>query len=82
MQAHIFQIKEGYPKDAPGIMWMTLGSPLNIPWIPIFPDINDSTAEAKNNAPTYDANSYYWVGSSVNDLVSGNREELGDATRK
>ena len=82
MQAHIFQIKEGYPKDAPGIMWMTLGSPLNIPWIPIFPDINDSTAEAKNNAPTYDANSYYWVGSSVNDLVSGNREELGEATRK
>ena len=82
MQAHIFQIKEGYPKDAPGLMWMTLGSPLNIPWIPIFPDINDSTAEAKNNAPTYDANSYYWVGSSVNDLVSGNREELGEATRK
>lgn len=82
MQAHIFQIKEGYPKDAPGLMWMTLGSPLNIPWIPIFPDINDSTAEAKNNAPTYDANSYYWVGSSVNDLVSGNREELGETTRK
>lgn len=82
MQAHIFQIKEGYPKDAPGLMWMTLGSPLNIPWIPIFPDINDSTAEAKNNAPTYDSNSYYWVGSSVNDLVSGNREELGESTRK
>lgn len=82
MQAHIFQIKEGYPKEAPGLMWMTLGSPLNIPWIPIFPDINDSTDEAKNNAPTYDANSYYWVGSSVNDLVSGNREELGESTRK
>lgn len=82
MQAHIFQIKDGYPKDAPGIMWMTLGSPLNIPWIPIFPDINDSTDEAKNNSATYDANSYYWVGSSVNDLVSGNREELGEPTRK
>ena len=82
MQAHIFQIKEGYPKEAPGLMWMTLGSPLNIPWIPIFPDINNSTDEAKNNAPTYDANSYYWVGSSVNDLVSGNREELGESTRK
>ena len=82
MQAHIFQIKEGYPKEAPGLMWMTLGSPLNIPWIPIFPDINDSTDEAKNNAPTYDANSYYWVGSSINDLVSGNREELGESTRK
>lgn len=82
MQAHIFQIKEGYPKEAPGLMWMTLGSPLNIPWIPIFPDINDSTDEAKNNAPTYDVNSYYWVGSSVNDLVSGNREELGESTRK
>ena len=82
MQAHIFQIKEDYPKDAPGIMWMTLGSPLNIPWIPIFPDINDSTDACKNNSPVYDANSYYWVGSSVNDLVSGNREELGDSTRK
>lgn len=82
MQAHIFQIKEGYPKEAPGIMWMTLGSPLNIPWIPIFPDINDSTDAAKNNSATYDANSYYWVGSSVNDLVSGNREGLGESTRK
>lgn len=82
MQAHIFQTKEGYPKEAPGIMWMTLGSPLNIPWIPIFADINDSSAEFKNNAPTYDENSYYWVASSVNDLVSGNREELGDSTRK
>ncbi|MDU5323630.1 MAG: C69 family dipeptidase [Peptoniphilus harei] len=82
MQAHIFQIKKGYPKEAPGLMWMTLGSPLNIPWIPIFPDINDSTPEAKNDSPVYDANSYYWVGSSVNDLVSGNREALGESTRK
>lgn len=82
MQAHIFQIKEGYPKEAPGLMWMTLGSPLNIPWIPIFPDINDSTPEAKNDSPVYDPNSYYWVGSSVNDLVSGNREALGESTRK
>ena len=62
MQAHIFQIKEGYPKEAPGLMWMTLGSPLNIPWVPIFPDINDSTPEAKNDSPVYDPNSYYWVG--------------------
>ncbi len=82
MQAHIFQIKEGYPKEAPGIMWMTLGSPLNIPWIPIFADINDSSYEFKNDAPIYDENSYYWVASSVNDLVSGNREDLGDSTRK
>lgn len=81
MQAHIFQTKEGYPKEAPGIMWMTLGSPLNIPWIPIFADINDSSAEFKNDAPTYDENSYYWVASSVNDLVSGDREDLGDSTR-
>ena len=82
MQAHIFQIKEGYPKEAPGLMWMTLGSPLNIPYVPIFADINDSSEEAKNDAPTYDQNSYYWVGSSVNDLVSSNRENLGDSTRK
>lgn len=82
MQAHIFQIKDNYPKEAPGLMWMTLGSPLNIPYVPIFADINDSSAEAKNDAPTYDQNSYYWVGSSVNDLVSSNRENLGESTRK
>lgn len=82
MQAHIFQTKDNYPKEAPGIMWMTLGSPLNIPWIPIFPDINDSSEEFKNDSPIYDNNSYYWVASSVNDLVSGNREVLGDSTRK
>jgi len=77
MQAHIFQIKDDYPDKAPGVMWMTLGSPLNIPYVPVFPDINDSSDVAKNNAPTYDENSLYWVGSSVNDLVTVNREKLG-----
>ena len=82
MQSHIFQIKENFPKEAPGIMWLTPGSPLNIPYIPVFPDINDTTEQYKNNAPTYDDNSLYWVGSSVNDLVTSNREALGVSTRE
>lgn len=82
MQAHIFQIKDDYPDKAPGVMWMTLGSPLNIPFVPVFPDINDSSEQAKLDAPTYDKNSLYWVGSSVNDLVTVNRNELGKESSK
>ncbi|MBL7574590.1 Dipeptidase [Peptoniphilus asaccharolyticus DSM 20463] len=82
MQSHIFQIKPNFPKEAPGIMWLTPGSPLNIPYIPIFADINDATAQYKNDAPTYDDNSLYWVGSSVNDLVTSNRDALGVPTRE
>ncbi|MGO1581420.1 MAG: C69 family dipeptidase [Peptoniphilaceae bacterium] len=82
MQAHIFQIKESYPKEAPGVMWMTLGSPLNIPFIPVFADINSSTNEFSNDSGIYDDNSYYWVASSVNDLVSSDRAHLGNSTRE
>lgn len=81
MQSHIFQIKKDFPKEAPGIMWLTLGSPLNTPYIPVFADINDSTKEFKNDSPVFDENSYYWVGSAVNDLVTSDRDELGKETR-
>ncbi|EFI41761.1 hypothetical protein HMPREF0629_00387 [Peptoniphilus sp. oral taxon 386 str. F0131] len=81
MQAHIFQIKDNYPAEAPGLMWMTLGSPLNIPFIPVFADINSSTKEFNNDSGVYDEGSYYWVASAVNDLVTSNRDALGKSTR-
>lgn len=82
MQAHIFQLKPNYPIEAPGIMWLTPGSPLNIPFVPVFADINDTHEAYKNDSPKYSSNSFYWVGSAVNDMVTSDRNRFGKQMRE
>lgn len=77
MESHIFQI----PKDAeatnPGIMWLTLGSPLVQPYVAYYPNQEGSIDKVSNETNDPDKeNSHYWMAMDTLHMVEANREDF------
>lgn len=77
MESHIFQI----PKDAeatnPGIMWLTLGSPLVQPYVAYYPNQEGSIDKVSNETNDPDKeNSHYWLAMDTLHMVEANREDF------
>lgn len=77
MESHIFQVPENAEATNPGIMWLTLGSPLVQPYIAYYPNQEDAIEEAKNetNDPDKDK-SQYWMAMDTLHMVEANRDEF------
>ena len=77
MESHIFQVPENAQATNPGIMWLTLGSPLVQPYIAYYPNQEDAIEEAKNetNDPEKDK-SQYWMAMDTLHMVEANRDEF------
>ena len=77
MESHIFQVPENAQATNPGIMWLTLGSPLVQPYIAYYPNQEDAIEEAKNetNDPEKDK-SHYWMAMDTLHMVEANRDEF------
>ncbi|MDU2583141.1 MAG: C69 family dipeptidase [Anaerococcus hydrogenalis] len=77
MESHIFQVPENAQATNPGIMWLTLGSPLVQPYIAYYPNQEDAIEEAKNetNDPNKDK-SQYWMAMDTLHMVEANRDEF------
>lgn len=77
MESHIFQVPENAQATNPGIMWLTLGSPLVQPYIAYYPNQEDAIEEAKNetNDPDKDK-SQYWMAMDTLHMVEANRDEF------
>ena len=77
MESHIFQVPENAQATNPGIMWLTLGSPLVQPYIAYYPNQEDAIEEAKNetNDPDKDK-SQYWMAMDTLHMVETNRDEF------
>ena len=77
MESHIFQVPENAQATNPGVMWLTLGSPLVQPYIAYYPNQEDAIEEAKNetNDPEKDK-SQYWMAMDTLHMVEANRDEF------
>lgn len=77
MESHIFQVPENAQATNPGIMWLTLGSPLVQPYIAYYPNQEDAIDEVKNetNDPEKDK-SHYWMAMDTLHMVEANRDEF------
>ena len=77
MESHIFQVPENAQATNPGVMWLTLGSPLVQPYIAYYPNQEDAIEEAKNetNDPDKDK-SQYWMAMDTLHMVEANRDEF------
>ena len=77
MESHIFQVPENAEATNPGVMWLTLGSPLVQPYIAYYPNQEDAIEEAKNetNDPEKDK-SQYWMAMDTLHMVEANRDEF------
>lgn len=82
MEAHVFQIPQDSEEQAPGIMWLTLGSPLVQPFVPYYPNQTDGIAQVKNETNEPDAaNSHYWLAMDILHMVEVNRPEFMEVVK-
>ena len=82
MESHIFQIPANASKDEPGVMWLTLGSPLVQPYVPYYPNQTAAIPEVQN--PTNDpepGKSHYWTVMDTLHMVEANRKDMMEIIR-
>ena len=82
MEAHIFQVKEDMPKEVPGLMWLSMGSPLVSPYLPVFANITDSFEGMQVTSNEYDDTSYYWAVNKLMQTMLADEDQLKDPIRQ
>ena len=82
MEAHIFQVKQGMPKQVPAIMWLAMGSPLVSPYLPFYGSIQTTAAPYQVASKEYSADSYYWATSRLLDSFLANESSLKTPLRQ
>lgn len=77
MESHIFQIPKNAEATIPGIMWLTLGSPLVQPYVAYYPNQEGSIDKVSNETNDPDKeNSHYWLAMDTLHMVEANREDF------
>lgn len=77
MESHIFQIPKDADPEKPGVMWLTLGSPLVQPYVAYYPNQTKAIDQAENETNDPDPqNSNYWLAMDNLHMVEANRDEF------
>lgn len=77
MESHIFQIGQNAEATNPGIMWLTLGSPLVQPFVAYYPNQEGSIDKVSNETNDPDKEkSHYWLAMDTLHMVEANREDF------
>ncbi|OKL53347.1 hypothetical protein BSZ39_09960 [Bowdeniella nasicola] len=84
MEAHIFQIpKSGMPKEIPGTLWQTIGTPQGAPYMPYYGNIDQTIEPMQSTSKDpSDMSSYYWLASAVNKFVNADRATVAGPVRE
>lgn len=78
MEAHIFQLKDDIPSEmGGGVMWLSVGSPRNAPYLPYLGNISQTYKAYHENSTKYNKDSWYWTVSHINDMVAANPKKFG-----
>lgn len=79
MEAHIFQLKEEMPAElGGGVMWLSIGSPRNAPYLPYLANITDTYSAYKEKSTKYNKDSWYWTISHINDILAAHPKKYGN----
>ena len=77
MESHIFQIPANATKEAPGVMWLTLGSPLVQPYVPYYPNQTEAIPEVQNQTNDPEpGKSLYWTAMDMLHMVETDRKNM------
>ena len=80
--AHVIQIKENYPKELGGILWVAMGNAEHAQYVPIFGPITDSIKPYQVPGDQYTPESAYWTMRQVSALSEINRNLYGKYVRE
>ncbi|RJG61969.1 C69 family dipeptidase, partial [Streptococcus pyogenes] len=72
------QLKKDIPAElGGGVMWLSIGSPRNAPYLPYLGNISRTYEAYQEKSTQYNDKSWYWTVSHINDLVAAHPKPFG-----
>ena len=81
-ECHVLQIKENYPEQLGGIMWLAMGNAEHSVYLPTYGNITDTHEAYKSSTLNYSPDCAYWIFRSVATLAELDREKFGASVRE
>lgn len=80
-ECHVLEVREDYPRELGGIMWVAMGNSEHSIYVPVIGGILDTIDEYKVTGNYYKPESAYWTLRGVSALSELNREKYGKNVR-
>ena len=80
-ECHIIQMKEEYPKEVGGLMWMAMGNAEHSVYLPTFGGITDTHEAYKVPGVNYNPSSAYWTFRGLSTLAELDRVNYGQGVK-
>ncbi|SCL81961.1 C69 family dipeptidase [Sporanaerobacter sp. PP17-6a] len=81
-ECHIIQLKDKYPTELGGIMWLAMGNAEHSVYLPTYGNINDTHKAYKVKTANYSPDSAYWIFRSLSTLSELDRDKYGKSVRE
>lgn len=81
-ECHIIELKDNFPKEAPGLLWLCMGNAEHNVYLPYFPLVNKVQKEYSNRYHDFNENQAYWAFRGQATLAELNRDKYGKNVRK
>lgn len=80
-ESHIFQMKEEYPTEVGGLMWMAMGNAEHSVYLPTFAGVTDTHEAYKVSGVNYNPASAFWTFRGLSTLAELDRVNYGAGVR-
>ena len=80
-ECHVIELKDNFPKEAPGVLWLALGNAEHNVYLPYLPVIDKVNPEYSQRSHLFDENQAYWVFRGQGALAELNRDKYGKNVR-
>ncbi|CDZ74746.1 putative dipeptidase B [Peptoniphilus sp. ING2-D1G] len=82
VECHIIELKEGFPKEIPGILWLAMGNCEHNVYVPYFPNLTKIPEAYSKKSLEFDDTQAYWQFRALTMLSELDRERYGKSVRE
>lgn len=80
-ESHIIELKDSFPQDAPGVLWLSLGNAEHNIYLPYYPSLDKVPEVYSNRYHDFNENQAYWMFRGQATLAELNRDKYGKNVR-
>lgn len=81
-EAHVFEIRNDFPKEAPAVLWLAVGNAEHNIYIPFYSNLTKTPEAYAAKSKLYTPDQAYWAFRSLGSISELNREKYGANVRK
>lgn len=81
-ECHVFELNDKFPKEAPGVLWLTLGNAEHNVYLPYLPVIDKVDPAFSAKSHLFSPEQAYWIFRGQGALAEINRDKYGKNVRE